>query len=477
MKKMKWFGMTWFLLLASVAGGAQQADMATTREAGVPEFVWKQSLPIPWGDPGIYPIGGTELRALVVFDNKLFASNDYWMDTEKANPDLPGAQVLRLDGPDSKWQVDLELKDRMPSGLRKYLGIAAMEKVRFTTDGAGQPLGEPVDLLLAGVWNRAADGIDVFSRGIGGNWTKIPIPGQENAPRGAQVRAFAVHRDSATGVDIVFAGATHGIFTGTFDRASGTVVWNPRAEWTGEPGGFVAGGRARVASFANCGGKLYATSGGAIYEREDGTSPTWKKIFETAIHSNNANDTGLRGLTCIADPAGSGPVLLVGLENNPCEIFRIDPHKTDAAGGNKATLELDVSAFLTKALGTRAGYGIVAYNNMTEYPDASKRFPSLLMGFEVFTPRASRTFGAKFLNPDAHYLVRDSDGNYTLREIQDLGITPKPQLESVRTIAVSPFASDPPGTLYAGGFDCNSYPVHNTAWLYRGEPSPPIPKP
>ena len=32
----------------------------------------------------------------------------------------------------------------------------------------------------------------------------------------------------------------------------------------------------------------------------------------------------------------------------------------------------------------------------------------------------------------------------------------------------SPFASDPAGTVYAGGFDCNSVRVHNTAWIYRG---------
>ena len=33
------------------------------------------------------------------------------------------------------------------------------------------------------------------------------------------------------------------------------------------------------------------------------------------------------------------------------------------------TLELNVSSFLTKALGTETTYAIVAYNNMTKYPD------------------------------------------------------------------------------------------------------------
>jgi hypothetical protein len=35
----------------------------------------------------------------------------------------------------------------------------------------------------------------------------------------------------------------------------------------------------------------------------------------------------------------------------------------------------------------------------------------------------------------------------------------------------SPFPTDPPGTVYAGGFDTDGNPVHNTAWLYKGVPA------
>jgi hypothetical protein len=57
-----------------------------------------------------------------------------------------------------------------------------------------------------------------------------------------------------------------------------------------------------------------------------------------------------------------------------------------------------------------------------------------------------------------------------LRVIKDKQIEPEPQLVSVRTLAVTPFPSDPPGTVYAGGFDANNNAVHNTAWLYKGVP-------
>lgn len=434
----------------------------------VPEFVWKQSLPIRSGDPGIAAIGGTEIRQLVVFDKKLFAANGYWMDTERANPNLPGAQVLRLDAADSPWQEDLELKDRIPAGLRTYQAISTLEKVRFTTDGAGQALAEPTDILLAGVWSREG-GLDVFSHGINSGWSKIPILGLEDVPRGTQVRAFGLHKDKITGVDIVFAGATNAIFAGTYDRGRGRIVWNQEPEWEGHFADDEGGGKGRVTSFAECDGKFYATAYDTIYERSDGKSPAWKKVFVTTIHARSNRVTGLRGLTCIAGPAGSGEVLLAGVEDNPSRIYRIDPEKIDPAGAYQAILELDVSAFLTKALGTQATYAIVGYNNMTKYPDPASG-SSLLIGIQVATPQLAGTFYRH--DPDAHYLVRDSSGGYGLREIRDLAIEPKPQLVSVRTIAVSPFQSDPAGTVYAGGFDANRNPVHNTAWLYKGVPQP-----
>jgi hypothetical protein len=38
---------------------------------------------------------------------------------------------------------------------------------------------------------------------------------------------------------------------------------------------------------------------------------------------------------------------------------------------------------------------------------------------------------------------------------------------SVRTFAVSPFPEEA-GAVYAGGYDANDTPAHDTAWLARG---------
>jgi hypothetical protein len=473
MSKWKWAALLSLQLIISATCQAQQPlanAEADTRKP--PEFVWKESLPIRYGDPGIARIGGTEVRALVEFDKKLFAAIGYWMDTETNNLDLPGAQVLRLDGPDSAWQVDLELTDRMPWGIRTYQAISNLETVRFTTDGSGAQLDNPVDLLLAGVWKRDY-GLDVFSRATGSAarpWTKIPMPGQDADPRGTQARSFASHRDGVTGVDVVFAGATNAIFTGTYDRTKQKIVWNSVAEWqgdfTGRPGSV-----GRVSSFAECNGKLYAAVHGEIYERIDGKSPAWKKVFEVDIQLPHV--TGIRGLTSIPNPSGPGEVLLASLEDNPSRIYRIDPQVVDDSGQYNGALDLNVSEFLTQALGTKATYAGIAYNNATAYPDPVGHCSRLLIGLEVVTPQAAQTFGKSRFSPNAYYLVRDCGGGYVLREIQDRQIDPKPELVAVRTLAVSPFPSDPPGTVYAGGFDTNKIPVHNTAWLYKGIPSEP----
>jgi hypothetical protein len=54
----------------------------------------------------------------------------------------------------------------------------------------------------------------------------------------------------------------------------------------------------------------------------------------------------------------------------------------------------------------------------------------------------------------------------------DPALHPKPMLVSVRSLICSPFPDDPPGTVYASGFDANGNSVHNTAWIYRGTPIP-----
>jgi hypothetical protein len=467
----KWIVLCSALLALPLVSRAQQA-VPLAREVGgaLPEFDWKQSLQIRSGDPSIAPIGGTEVRALVAFDKKLFAAIGYWMDTEKLRPELPGAQVLRLDSPDSEWKVDFELDERGVQNMRMYQAISNLRVVHVTTDDSGRKLPQQIDVLLAGVWKRGT-GLEVFARFAGSGpsvWSRMPIPGQETAERGTQARSFFSHRDRVTGVDMIFLGATKLIIVGCYNSAQKHIVWNPNPEWQSDAiGKAVAAGR--VSSFAEANGKLYAAVYGTIYERVDGINPSWKKVFETAINSPRV--TGLRGLTAIANPSGPGEILLASVEDNPSRIYRVDPHQMDASGMYDWTLDLDVSYFLSEALGTPATYTGIAYNDTMEYPDRTNRCPRRLIGLETITRQAARTFGFQHFNSNAYYLVRDCSGKYVLRQIQDSQIEPKPDLVAVRTLTLSPFPTDPVGTVYAGGFDANRNPVHNTAWLYKGVPA------
>lgn len=467
MKNCRWLFLAAALVVVPLFSWAQQPLNQAGSGRHPPEFVWKQSLPIRYADPAINPIGGTEVRALAAFDHRLFAAIGYWMDTETNNQVLPGAQVLRLDDPEADWKVDLELDDRTPWGIRTYQAISNLQTVRFVTDDTGREMPNPIDILIAGVWKRGI-GVDVFVRRAGaGNWFRMIIPGQEDAPRGTQTRSFFQHRDHVTGVDMVFAGASNFIFSGAFNQTKNEIVWNPTFEWQGDHTGKpVAAGR--VSSFAEANGKLYATARGTIYERRDGATTSWKKVFETAI--NGPKVTGLRGLTTIPNPSGHGQGLLASVEDRPARIYRIDPDDVDSSGMFNSKLELDVSAFLTQTLGTPAHYVGIAYNDTTQYPDSKDGCSRLLIGLEAVIPEAPRTFGANHHVSNAYYLVRDCNGQYALREIRDDAINPQPDLVAVRALIVSPFPKDPTGTVYAGGFDTNRDPVHNTAWLYKGIP-------
>jgi hypothetical protein len=71
----------------------------------------------------------------------------------------------------------------------------------------------------------------------------------------------------------------------------------------------------------------------------------------------------------------------------------------------------------------------------------------------------------------AKYLVRHADGSYDVYSMEDPTLPKAPPRVSVRTMAISPFPEDQGAVVYAGGFDCNNTPVHDTAWALRGSPA------
>jgi hypothetical protein len=417
-------------------------------------------------------MGGTELRILTAYQGKLYAGNGYWEDRPGAEGPQ-GAEILVLDGPGAAWRVDYVFDGRMPNGRPREFTVSALAGVRFETDGAGARLPRPVSMLLASAWDLTG-AVRVHSRDDAtGAWSAVTLAQDAPAPDFLpQLRSFGTHRDRQTGADLVFAGTDpRGIFRGAVDAAvSGRIRWTAAPEFdisTLSTAGFPGlAGRLRVGSFAECNGILYAAIGQQIFARQDGTSPTWRLVYTNSRPGHS--ETGLRGLTAIRDPGGSGEVLLAAVEGDAARILRIDP------GTGADVSELDLLPFLGKAWRMRVGYTIAAYNDMTKLRDIGGE-EVVLIGLESFIPpqapiaagHAAVNVGYGRVEAGAWYLVRHPGARYGLRRIA-LPTDPDRAMVATRTIAASPFPGDAAG-LYFGGYDANKAPAHDTAWIVRAD--------
>jgi hypothetical protein len=402
---------------------------------------------------------------------KLYAANGYGQDSEMDNPALPGPQIYRLDSPGGSWQVEYELPPTTQGRrrVREYQAFSNLTQVSLTKDKEGHAIAPAADLLVAGVFSRGA-GVDIFLRSPSGHWSDDPIPPQSFLPSGAQTRAFAVHTDTMTGAQALFAGGTNVIFSGQYGAQAQTIEWNVSPDWLGpKPArNNIESNGGRITSFAECRGRLYA-AGDAIYERQDGSPPSWRPIFALPRREAGGNERGFSGLACAKGPSGT-PALFAAFQGAASDIVRIDLGPRGANGA----VELDAPAFLSGVLHTAVPTMIVAYNDMTVYRTSDPACPSLLMGFSVHTPNEPVTFATTHKYTGAGFLVRDCKGRYTAQWVKDPAMQPVPRLVAARAISLSPFPEEPSGTIYIGGFDAGNAPepgVHNTAWLYRGVPS------
>ena len=427
-----------FLLLTQAVG--------TLAQAAAPQF--RESYVAGTGDSAGQFMGGTELMNIVAHQGKLYAGVGYWEDA--AGRDVrPGAQIVVRDAPMAPWRVD----HSFPGTVR----VDSLRSFTFRTDGRGRRVA-PASLLLTAPGNAINGDASVWSRDDAtGVWTAMVIARLGPRARG-QIRALGFHHDPVTGVDEVFAGAgvqsgsAIGIFHGVYDpTALGRIRWDSTPEFTDYEG--------RPTAFAEANGVLYVTCFRAMYRRVDGPAPSWVRVF-FYDHPLLPNNSGLRGLTAIPNPSGTGQALLVALEGRAGRVYRIDP-----ASNYKAVVELDIVDFLRRQWKTQSPlYVITAYNDMPTVT-APRSGPTVrLLGLQAHDPQPGR-------ETSAWYLVRHSDASYELHEIHAIPGSKRsnPALVAVRTIAVSPFPADAGGVVYFGGYDCNSKPAHDTAWMYEAD--------
>jgi hypothetical protein len=318
-------------------------------------------------------------------------------------------------------------------------------------------------MLLVGTWDLSGESQVMARNDAGGAWAAMTLAAPRVTSGIQQVRALAAHRDRPTGIDRVFAGNDrHGVFSGAYDAGvAGGIRWSGAPELdTGRLSPPASPGLSllRVTSFSECNGLLYATVGQQIYRRVDGALPRWELFYANPRPGHS--ETGLRGLTAIANPAGAGQALLVAVEGDQARIIRIDP--TTGA----ETTELDIRAFLNARWSTRVGYTIAAYNDMTIVPGTR----AVLIGIEAFLPASSAVPAGharvEGLDGGGWYLVRQDERRYDLRRVGAVHPLTGAALIATRAIGASPFTGDADGVYFAG-FDANKRPAHNTAWIFR----------
>jgi hypothetical protein len=422
---------------------------------------WKKSYHAGSFDENFKYMGGTEIMSLVSHKGKLYAATGMWMNPSSL-PYPAGPQILVKESLMSNWKLDYQADKRI-------LRVDALASITLGTDGQGNKLSQPVNLLVAGLFDTSTElpgaGTVSVRDDEKNKWIAVDLKTQNF---GFSVRAIGTHNDSITGVDRVFAAAfPGGIFSGVYDAtAPGQIRWESTPEFAND--------KERVMSFGECNGELYAAIKPFVYKRIDGPTPTWEKVYEYTTYPSDkpgwqGGSSGMRGLTAIPNPNGDGEVLLMALENLVLEGYSTGAKIVylDPSDNNSVTTDIDLGAFLKEPLkelwSAEWNYIITAYNDMERVTDPNTGEDLLLMGITHATPEGKSDL--------AWYLVRHPDATYTVHEIPyifDPRGEPK-TLGGTRTIRVSPFAEDNGHVLYFGGFDTFGKTSHNTAWIYSAD--------
>jgi hypothetical protein len=429
---------------------------------------------------------GQELMSLRAYRGELFAATSTFTDPRlyiEGDPDYTGCQVLRKVAADAEWQADASFG-------RRYLRTDYLEVVRFTKDADGKALPEPVEMLIATVWDVGEVVRDSRISGRNrrltlaarhdatGEWILVPGPAVPDAERGfACIRSLKVHTDKVTGMEYLFiAAGCGGMYKGVYDPAvPGRIRWLDGDELDKSYGRgqsmCVANGDLYVSY--DYGGLLVQDQAGGVFQRIDGPAPKWERVYRNWDPKYPTwNQTG-RGVTAVPAEDGSGKeVILVGIENPPEPILvRIEPHH-----GHRAVTELNYNEYFTRVFGRKPQM----LGGSAQHPHAGNEIPALNRFDPFLDPETGELdhFVTLFLfHPDdpaegcnnAYFLVRRAPGEYDWGEVTS-DLPAGESLRGVRTIEKSPF-HDEPRTYYFGGFFTGpdvQPPRPHLAWIFKG---------
>lgn len=440
--------------------------LAATATAGS-DAGWTPSYAAGFTDANGAHAGGSEVMHLVAHKGKLYAANGYWKDTRWEQPphaDKQSAQVLRLDTPDARWQVDLDTGRANAAGLRFMKGHI-LKSVTLTRDGSGALLPAPRKLLImaAGAHHGDRGSVSTWVRDDdAGTWHHSVVLQGTNAGGARWVpRDMEVHRDRVTGHERIFLLLGNpGIISGVHDPSlPGLIRWDREPEFPGS-----APFRTRPLGIVRANGSLLFSAGGAIYKRIDGANPSYQRIVHLG-DGTNTDTGGIRGLTTIANPNGDGESVLLlwaPVGRSMSRIKRLDP---DGRGGYTVHDEASMHELMSRELGVTIGTTLGAHNMMVPVTHPATGETVHLIGFQGVirdAPELRSKPGPYYAG--AMFAVRTAAQTYTIHEVNGRWSPGKPPLVCPRTFCLSPFGD---GDLYAGGYDANGQPSDNTAWVFK----------
>jgi poly(A) polymerase len=239
------------------------------------DFQWSKDLDLPYTDVNGSALTGTEIIHLVTHKGKIYAGNSYWNETTAPRR----GQVWVKNTFDGKWLRDYQ----MPT---KHSRVPSLYSFTFTRNYLGAAIA-PDTVLFAGATYDKGAGMNgpavVFMRNDAtSTWISHNLGFTNHAFDYTQIRSMGFHRDKATGVDLVFAGANPaptGVYAGAYNPASpGKIQWRSSPEFA--PSGFQ-----RIMGFAVCNDTLYMATQREVYKRIDGTNPTWVQVLNMAMPS------------------------------------------------------------------------------------------------------------------------------------------------------------------------------------------------
>jgi poly(A) polymerase len=425
---------------------------------------------------GIY-MGGSETMHLVGHAGKLYAAVGYWFDERNIfyggdNPKTGWAQILRLDSPNGKWQVDLEMS-------QKHLRPETLKEITLTTDSKGALLDKPITLLVALAFSidQVKPLAHSFTRNNAtGEWVKSALFSGLKIEDGNSVRDLHVHRDTVTGIDRVFATVgKNGIFSGVYDPDEpGFIKWNSTPEM-----GPV---ETRPLAIIEANGSLMFSTGRFIYQRIDGERPSYRIAHDMSDLAATVNGAmgGIRGLTAIPNPNGPGDALLFVWNPSKADlgvVYRLEP---DTSGGYSRHKEVTIADLASDYLGgTPVHFILAAYNDFLAVPGTDKGEAEYMVGFESVIGLKNKHPVKLRIKSDgtrtrfyrgAMYAIRGADLEYRIEEVNGHIQVDDPPLVAPRCYVRSPFEGE--DAIYFGGYDGNGFKSTNKAWIFKKVMSP-----